>query len=91
MLGTHKEELSREFGMVLREMRLRRNLSQEALALEADVQRNFVSLIELGHNQPTITTLFKLCFALDVSPSALLGEVEARLQGRLTETSRDDS
>jgi transcriptional regulator with XRE-family HTH domain len=51
-------------------------LSQEQLGLESGVQRNFISLIETGQNQPTITTIFKLAHALNVKPSKLVAEAE---------------
>lgn len=68
------------FGAVLRSLRKQRELSQEALALDAEVERNYISLIELGKNSPSIRILFKLCKALDVSPSAFLASVEAQIQ-----------
>ncbi len=64
------------FGQVLRKLRRKQNLSQEALAHEADLQRNFVSLLERGQNQPTITTLFKLCTALKIKPSEMMMRIE---------------
>ncbi|WP_153788979.1 helix-turn-helix domain-containing protein [Pseudomonas sp. EMN2] len=65
------------FGRVLRERRKLAGLTQEQLALEADIQRNYVSLIERGVNQPTITVIFKLAAALKCQPSALIVDVEA--------------
>ena len=47
-----------------------------ALALEAGVQRNYVSLIERGVNKPTITIIFKLATALDMKPSQVVELVE---------------
>ena len=67
------------FGRVLRKYRLAADLSQEQLGLKSDVQRNFISLIETGQNQPTITTIFKLATALDIKPSKLLSETEKLL------------
>ncbi|MFD2644278.1 helix-turn-helix domain-containing protein [Pseudomonas japonica] len=64
------------FGKVLRERRKLAGLSQEQLAAEADIQRNYVSLIERGVNQPTITVIFKLAAALGCSPSLLVVDVE---------------
>ena len=78
MLGKIKTPPNVAFGQVLRELRKERQLSQESLALEAGVQRNYVSLIERGVNQPTITTIFKRAAALEVSPSAMLSLVEAQ-------------
>lgn len=65
------------FGKVLRERRKLAGLTQEKLALEADVQRNYVSLIERGVHQPTINVIFKLAAALNCRPSALIADVEA--------------
>ena len=64
------------FGQVLRRHRLKTGWSQEQLGLESGVQRNFISLIETGQNQPTITTLFKLAAALNAPPSMLIAEAE---------------
>lgn len=67
------------FGLVLRTLRKKAGLSQEQLALEAGVERNFVSLIERGVNQPTIRVIFKLASALQISPSEILKAVEQHL------------
>ncbi|MNT50409.1 transcriptional repressor DicA [compost metagenome] len=64
------------FGMALRQKRKELGYTQEQLAHEADVQRNYVSLIERGINQPTITVIFKLATALRCSPSSLISDVE---------------
>ena len=64
------------FGQILRKHRLAAGLSQEQLGLESGVQRNFISLIETGQNQPTIGTIFKLATALNVKPSKLVHEAE---------------
>jgi transcriptional regulator with XRE-family HTH domain len=68
------------FGKVLRRIRQQREMTQEGLGLDADVQRNFVSLIERGRNQPTITTIFKLAKALGYKPSELLALVEREMR-----------
>ena len=64
------------FGAALRRVRLAVGMIQEPLALEAGVQRNFVSLIETGHNQPTITTIAKLERALGMRASELVAGAE---------------
>jgi transcriptional regulator with XRE-family HTH domain len=69
------------FGKILRERRKLAGLTQEKLALEADVQRNYVSLIERGVHQPTINIIFKLATALKCLPSALIADVEALVIG----------
>ena len=55
-------------------------LSQEALALKANVDRTFVSQIERGIRQPTLTTLCKLAGALEIQPSTLIVRVERMLK-----------
>ncbi|MEL4180218.1 helix-turn-helix domain-containing protein [Roseateles sp. PN1] len=67
------------FGLALRSLRQSKKWSQERLALEADVNRNYVSLIELGRNSPSVRMLFGLCEALEILPSDLLSDVERRL------------
>lgn len=68
------------FGQVLRRLRKEANLSQESLALEAGIERNFVSLIERGVNQPTIRIIFKLAKVLNTTPSKMLSLVEEAIQ-----------
>lgn len=67
------------FGQVLRVLRKRRALSQEKLAHEAGLERNYVSLLELGRNSASIKTVFKLSEALTISVSDLMGLVEAKI------------
>ncbi len=70
-------DYARAFGAVLRRLRKARGLSQEQLGEDSGSSRNFVSLIELGQNQPTVTTIFKLAKTLNVKPSEIMAEVEA--------------
>lgn len=70
-------EITNAFGKALRDQRVKAGLTQEQLGLEADLRRTFVSLLELGQQQPTITTIFKLAKALNLSPSELISEVES--------------
>ena len=67
------------FGQVLRGLRKRQGLSQEKLAHEAGVERNYVSLLELGRNSASLKMIFKLAAALDVTVADFLGMVEIRL------------
>jgi transcriptional regulator with XRE-family HTH domain len=76
MLGSSPLTPHAALGCALRKLRLSAGLSQEQLGLESGVQRNFISLIETGQNQPTITTIFKLALALHVKPSKLVAEAE---------------
>ncbi len=66
------------FGLVLRELRKRQGLSQEKLAHEADLERNYISLLELGRNSASIKTIFKLAPVLGLSVADLMAQVEHR-------------
>jgi transcriptional regulator with XRE-family HTH domain len=54
-------------------------LTQEQLSFDAGVERNFISLIERGINQPTIRVIFKLADALKVTPSTMIAMVEKEI------------
>jgi len=75
----HLEEVQAVFGAMLRERRLAAGLTQEQFAFEASIRRNYVSMLELGQHQPTLTMLFSLATALSCTPSDLLADLEARL------------
>jgi len=64
------------FGKVIRDLRREVGLTQEQLGFEADLRRTFVSLLELGQQQPSLTTIFKIAEPLCVSPSEILIRVE---------------
>lgn len=64
---------------MLRDQRDNQDISQEALALSADVDRTFVSQMERGIRQPTLTTLFKLAGALNISASTMITRTEKLL------------
>ncbi len=69
------------FGKVLRQLRMEAGLTQEQLGLEADLRRTYVSILELGQQQPTLTTIIKLAKALDCSATELMGRVEVEIAG----------
>lgn len=63
------------FGIVLRDLRRKRSLSQEALAQESELDRTFISLLERGLRQPSLTTILQLAGPLGVRPEQLVAEV----------------
>jgi transcriptional regulator with XRE-family HTH domain len=68
------------FGAALRSARNEAELSQEALADRAGVDRTTPSLYERGLRQPTIATLIALSRGLGCEPASLLRMTLARLQ-----------
>ncbi len=79
MLGKQITSVNKDFGRILRQLRKDAGLSQERLALEAGLQRNYISMMELARYQPTISTVFKLSLALKIKPSELISKLEAEL------------
>jgi transcriptional regulator with XRE-family HTH domain len=60
------------FGIILQNERKKNGLSQEKLAELAGLHRTYISDLERGIRNPTITTIFTLCKALNVTPAELL-------------------
>ena len=56
----------------MRRLRNEKELSQEAFAFEAKIHRTYVSDIERGARNPTITVVEKLAVALGVKMGQLL-------------------
>lgn len=81
LLSKHLEP-DQAFGQALRSLRTKRKWTQTDLALRADVDRNYISLIELGRNSPSVRLVFRLCDALDITPSDMLKDVERRIKAQ---------
>jgi len=83
------------FGKQLQRLRTRRGLTQEQLAVTAGLSRTFLTRLELGQNDPSLSTLVRLAKALRVSVMELLGEsVSASLWWQVGEarfTTREDA
>lgn len=56
----------------LRRLRHARGLSQEELAARADLNRNYVGLLEREEHAATVDTLEKLANVLEIDPAELL-------------------
>jgi transcriptional regulator with XRE-family HTH domain len=63
-------------GDEIRKVRLAANLTQEDLAFEAGISRNYVSLLELNQKSPTVDVLFRIARALGIRASNLIAAVE---------------
>lgn len=68
------------FKEILRELRVNNNLSQEKLAELCDLDRTYISLLERGMRQPTITTIFQLSKGLNISPSDFINMIEMKMK-----------
>ncbi len=67
-------------GQAIREIRIKREMSQEQLAFECGFDRTYISLMERGIRSPTVRTLVRLAGVLSVRPSDILLRMEALLK-----------
>jgi transcriptional regulator with XRE-family HTH domain len=70
------------FGAVLRQARIGRNLSQDALALQTGFDRTFIGMLERGLASPSLRTLFRLAEVLQVRPSQIIRRMEQSMVHR---------
>lgn len=61
-------------GEAIRRLRLSKDISQEKLALLAEVDRSYVGRVERGDNNVAVLTLSRLASALDISIAKLMKE-----------------
>ena len=79
------------FGQVLRELRLRKGLSQEKLAEISVMERNYISLLERGKNSASVKKIFSLASALGVGVAEFMGMVEGRVTAEPAKSPLADS
>ena len=70
------EELLEKFGHVIRERRLKQNLSQEYLADLCSLHRTYISDVELGKRNVSLSNINKIAAALGIALSDLFLEME---------------
>lgn len=60
------------FGATLKELRAKSGVSQGALALDVDLDRTYISLLERGLRQPCLKTIIVLADFLGVTPGEMI-------------------
>jgi len=73
-------DVSKAFGIALRKLRISKELTQEQLGFEADLRRTYISSLELGEKQPSLNTIYRLAYALEIPMSRLLKLVEKEIK-----------
>ena len=66
-----------QLGMRIRYLRKQKGMSQEDLALESGVNKNYLSDVERGSRNPTIVVVEKIATALGVSLSTLFKGIQS--------------
>ena len=67
------------FGKVLKKLRIERSMSQEQLGSRSNLDRTYISLLELGKRQPSLPTMIALARALSVGLAELTALFEAEI------------
>ncbi|MBU5442446.1 helix-turn-helix domain-containing protein [Paenibacillus sp. MSJ-34] len=76
-LNDHSLIIKQVIGKTIKAIRIKQGLSQEDLAGLCQVDRSYISLVEVGKNEPSVSKIFELCGGLKVSPSAFFKIVES--------------
>ena len=63
-------------GEELRKFRLKAKLTQEEAAAQANISREYLSMLERNKKSPTLDMLFRICGPLGIRPSRLIAKVE---------------
>ena len=67
-----KDEILFRFGNKVREIRKAQGISQEKLAELSEIDRSYMGRIERGEMNVTITKIYQISLALNISPSELI-------------------
>ena len=71
-IGGVQNDPKKLVGLRIRELRLAKGISQEALADEAGVHRTYMGSVERGERNISLENIVKIAHALRVAPSQLL-------------------
>jgi len=66
------QEDSKKLGANLKDIRISKNITQSELAYALNLDKSFVSNIENGKTNPTLSTISSLAKALGISTNELL-------------------
>ena len=67
---------------ILKRLRRERNISQEQLAVKSSINRSYVSQIERGLGNPTLSVMLRIAQALDITFAELASLIEQAMQKR---------
>lgn len=69
--------LELQLGMRIKYLRSQKNISQETLALDSDINRNYLSDLENGRRNPSLKVLERIAQALNISLAELFKGIES--------------
>ncbi|MFV5374270.1 helix-turn-helix domain-containing protein [Acinetobacter calcoaceticus] len=65
-------ELSKAIGQLIRNRRIQRGFTQEAIALQCGIDRSYMGRIERGEVNLTVEKLYEIASVLEISAKELL-------------------
>jgi len=68
-------DIKAQFGLVLRQRRTAKKMTQQALADAAGLSLRYIQELEAGVKQPTLGTAFDIAIGLDMTPQQLVAAV----------------
>lgn len=74
-----KAETLKALGMLIRQQRVAVGISQEELGLRCDLDRTYISGLERGVRNPSLTALVTLAHGLNITVSKLLENLEIEI------------
>ena len=73
--------ITEEVARLIKEERLRQDLSMSAVALRAGLSQQMVSYVESGMRQPTLDTLLRICGVLKIPLWTFIKRAEKQVAG----------
>jgi transcriptional regulator with XRE-family HTH domain len=71
MVEKYESDIQKRFGERVREIRKRKGLSQEALALASELDRTYIGGVERGERNISLINIYRIADALGVEPRDL--------------------
>ncbi|WP_414542162.1 helix-turn-helix domain-containing protein [Nostoc sp. CCY0012] len=75
-MNESKQKILCALGSLVRQYRIEQGISQEELGLRANLDRTYISGVERGVRNPSLTALVSLAHGLGISVSILLKHLE---------------
>jgi transcriptional regulator with XRE-family HTH domain len=85
-LNNRNPDIKPIIGKLVKSFRIKEKLSQEDLAGLCEVDRSYISLIERGENEPSISKVFEICQGLNIKPSSFFNLVAIEFEKLKTDT-----
>jgi transcriptional regulator with XRE-family HTH domain len=76
----NRDDVAQAFGKALRALRKKAGVSQETLAKRGGINRTYVSELDRGLHDPSLSYVLRIAACLKVAPGTLVRDVARRLR-----------